>query len=63
MKEAIPEYHQEQFMHERNILEDQSVEVLIDYRATLLEHMSRIENNIHLINDVLGGMGYEEPEL
>lgn len=59
-KEFQPQYGEQPLIEKREVLESQEVAVLIGYRALLLDKLSTIEQNIHLINDVLDGMGYEE---
>lgn len=62
MKEFQQSFGQPALFEKREVLEAQPVEVLLGYRALLLEKLSDIESDVHLINDVLEGNGYEDPE-
>lgn len=46
-------------MERRTLLEAQSPEQLRELRVNLLMRLSELESEVHLINDVLEGMGYE----
>lgn len=56
MGERITEPHFEG-MSRREILEGQDPAVLIALRGEMLNRLSDLEKEIHLVNDVLGGMG------
>jgi len=60
MIERLNEPHFEG-MSRREILEMQEPAVLIELRATMLNTLSDLERDIHLVNDVLDGYGVEEP--
>ena len=62
MKEFQPTYDQPPLIEKREVLEDQGIATLLGYKALLLEKISDCESDVHLINDVLDGMGYEEQE-
>ena len=62
MKEFQPEFGQPALIEKREVLEGQSIEVLLGYKALQLEKLSELESNVHLINDVLDGMGYVEED-
>lgn len=47
-------------MSEREILEGFSPEQLVEYKGFLLEKYSDLERQVHLVNDILDGYGYEE---
>ena len=47
-------------MTERDILEGYTPEQLKDYKEHLLDKYNAVEQEIHLVNDVLDGYGYEE---
>lgn len=49
-------------MTEREILEGFNPEQLVEYKGFLLEKYSDLERQVHLVNDILGGYGYEENE-
>lgn len=52
--------NQPALIEKRELYEAQNVHVLIGHRALLLSRMSDLEAEIHLINDVMSGMGHEE---
>lgn len=62
MKEFQQEFGQPALIEKREVLEAQPVQVLLGYKALQLEKLSEIESNVHLINDVLDGMGHVEEE-
>lgn len=45
-------------MSEREILEQYSPEQLVEYKSFLLERYSDLERQVHLVNDILDGYGY-----
>ena len=45
-------------MSERDILEGYSPEQLVEYKGFLLEKYSDLERQVHLVNDILDGYGY-----
>ena len=47
-------------MSEREILEGFSPDQLVEYKGFLLEKYSDLERQVHLVNDILDGYGYEE---
>ncbi len=60
----IERYNQPHFegMSRREVLESQEPAVLIELRATMLNTLSDLERDIHLVNDVLEGYGIEDGE-
>lgn len=46
-------------MSERDLLEGMSPTELIEYKGFLLERYSDLEQQVHLVNDVLDGYGHE----
>lgn len=46
-------------MDRRELYEAQNPEQLVKFRTNLLARLSMLESEVHFINDVLGGMGYE----
>ncbi len=61
MTEILTQPHFEG-MSKREILESQEPVVLVSLRAKLLEQLSDVERDIHLINDILDGYGVDEEE-
>ena len=55
MGERIAEHFEG--MSRRDILEAQEPAVLLGLRGEMLNRLSDLESEIHLVNDVLGGMG------
>lgn len=45
-------------LSKRNVLEGQPPEVLVQLKGQILSRISYDEADVHLINDVLDGMGY-----
>ena len=56
------EHMEPEVQSDREILEDMHMDDLVDFREFLLENYSDIENYILLVNDVIDGYGYVEPE-
>lgn len=46
-------------IEKREVLEMQDIATLLGWKALMLAKMSELESEVHLVNDVLDGLGYE----